>query len=128
VREPVVSALARRARTLDDLRLRPCASAGYAGAEWRFRRPAHGDSCDCAIREQPVDAAIAACEQGSPGMFLSYQVAAAVAERKLRYVLAEFELDPVPVNVIYPQARLRSSTVRAFVDTAASTLRATRFV
>ena len=61
-------------------------------------------------------------------MFLSYQVAADVAERKLRYVLEDYEFDPVPVNVVFPQARLPSANVRAFVDLAVTTLRATRFV
>jgi DNA-binding transcriptional LysR family regulator len=75
-----------------------------------------------------VDAAIAACEHGlGPGMFLSYQVAEAVAQRRLRYVLREFEREPVPINVIYQNARLRSSTVRAFVDFAVAALRKARF-
>ena len=56
-----------------------------------------------------------------------YQVAQAVSERRLRYVLTEFEREPVPVQVIYPGARLHSSTVRAFVDFAVPRLRAARF-
>jgi DNA-binding transcriptional LysR family regulator len=46
-----------------------------------------------------VDAALRACEDGlGIGMFLSYQVAPAVSERKLRYVLTDFEREPVPVQ------------------------------
>jgi DNA-binding transcriptional LysR family regulator len=58
----------------------------------------------------------------------SYQVAGAVAEKILRYVLEKFEGEPVPVYVIYPHARLPSATVRAFVELAVAKLRATRFV
>jgi DNA-binding transcriptional LysR family regulator len=116
----------------EDLRGHACVrfTALTPGTDWQFlagRRPV---SVAVATRfaTNQVDAAIAACEQGlGPGMFLSYQVAEAVAARRLRYVLAGFERDPVPVNVIYPQSRLRSSAVRAFVDLAATTLRATRF-
>ena len=117
----------------EDLRGHRCVRfTGLApGTEWRFKVGRRTVAVAVATRfaTNQVDAAIAACIDGlGPAMFLSYQVAAAVAERKLRYVLPEFERDPVPVNVIYPQARLRSINVRAFVDLAVSALRATRFV
>ena len=101
------------------------------GNEWRFkvgrRIVAVGVSARFATNQ--VDAAVEACERGlGPGMFLSYQVAAAVEAGRLRYILADFEREPVPVNVIYPQTRLRSGTVRAFVDFAVPKLRATKFV
>ena len=117
----------------EDLRGHQCVRfTGLApGTEWRFKvgRRTVAVAVATRIATNQVDAAIAACIDGlGPAMFLSYQVAAAVAERKLRYVLPEFERDPVPVNVIYPQARLRSINVRAFVDLAVSALRATRFV
>lgn len=105
--------------------------AGLApGAQWRLRD--HRRAVDVTVRARlecnQVDAAVAACEDGiGLGMFLSYQVAAAVAAKRLRYVLAAFELPPVPVQVIYPHARLASATVRAFVDLAVPALRATRF-
>jgi len=100
------------------------------GGEWRFRvgNRTQGVAVTARLVTNQVDAALRACEDGlGVGMFLSYQVAAAISERKLRYVLIEFELDPVPVQVIYPAARLRSSTVRAFVDFAVPRLRAARF-
>ncbi|MFO1322477.1 MAG: LysR family transcriptional regulator [Burkholderiales bacterium] len=116
----------------DDLRDRACVrfTALTPGADWRFQAGRRTVTVAVATRyaTNQVDAAIAACEQGlGPGMFLSYQVADAIAARRLRYVLAEFERAPVPVSVIYPQARLRSSAVRAFVDLAVASLRATRF-
>jgi DNA-binding transcriptional LysR family regulator len=60
-------------------------------------------------------------------MFLSYQVAASVAEGRLRYLLRAFEPERVPIHVVYPSARLRSRTVTAFVEHATSRLRDTRF-
>jgi DNA-binding transcriptional LysR family regulator len=101
------------------------------GGDWRFRAGRKWVSVAAASRLtcNQADAAAAACIEGlGLGMFLSYQVAAAVADRRLRYVLEEFEPDPVPVNVIFPQGRLPSATVRAFVDLAVTTLGATRFV
>lgn len=118
--------------TPDDLRDRACVRfiGVTPGADWRFAVGRRTVAIAVATRfaTNQVDAAIAACEQGlGPGMFLSYQVAEAVAARRLRYVLAGFEREPVPVSVIYPQARLRSGAVRAFVDLAVATLRGTRF-
>jgi DNA-binding transcriptional LysR family regulator len=117
--------------TPEDLRGRPCVrfTALMPGHEWRFRagRRAIAVAANARFTTNQADAAIAACEAGlGPGMFLSYQVAAAVAKRTLRYVLAEFETEGAPVSVIYPQARLRSAGVRAFVEFAVATLRETR--
>ena len=50
------------------------------------------------------------------GMFLSYQVAAARKSGKLECVLEEFEMEPLPVQVIYPHSRLLSTKVRGFVE------------
>ncbi|HTP99344.1 MAG TPA: LysR family transcriptional regulator [Casimicrobiaceae bacterium] len=115
----------------EDLRRVPCVRFGglTPAAEWRFKasRPL---AIPVAARfaSNQVDAAIIACESGlGPGMFLSYQVADAVAAGRLRHVLAAFEREPVPVSVIYPQAKLRSGTVRAFVDLAVAALREARF-
>ena len=69
-----------------------------------------------------------ACVNGHGlGMFLSYQTASYRRERKLAYVLEEFETEPVPVQVVYAQSRLVSGTVRAFVDQCVSGLRKARF-
>jgi len=119
-------------KTPDDLREHACVRFGglAPGGDWRFKSGRR--SVAVAVRARfatnQVDAAVAACEDGlGPGMFLSYQVAKSVAQRKLCYILSSFEPDPVPVNVIYPSARLRSGTLRAFVDFAVPLLRATRF-
>jgi DNA-binding transcriptional LysR family regulator len=50
------------------------------------------------------------------GSFLSYQVAREVAEGSLRILLAEFELPPNPIHIVYPQARLLPVRTRVFID------------
>jgi len=46
---------------------------------------------------------------------------------ELKYVLEKFETEPMPVQVIYPQARLMSRKVRTFVDECVGKLRGTTF-
>jgi DNA-binding transcriptional LysR family regulator len=119
-------------RAPDDLRTHVAVRfAGLTpGSEWRFRvgRRSVAVAVPARLECNQVDAAVAACEDGvGIGMFLSYQVAAAVAAKRLRYLLPDCEPPAVPVNVIYPHSRLPSATVRAFVDLAVPVLRGTRF-
>jgi DNA-binding transcriptional LysR family regulator len=46
---------------------------------------------------------------------------------RLRYVLEKFETEPIPIQVVYPQARLMSNKVRAFVDECVRKLRQIKF-
>lgn len=119
-------------RAPQDLRAHRCVSfaAVTPGSEWHFSTGGR----DLAIPVtrvmscNQVDAALDACAQGlGLGMFLSYQVAPYRASRKLRYVLEDCEPPPLPVQLIYPHAKLLSSTVRAFVDLCVKTLRQTSF-
>jgi DNA-binding transcriptional LysR family regulator len=111
-----------------DLRAHRCVSFSSitSGADWPFLE----GSRRTAERMRPVlvcnqvDAAVDACVAGlGPGMFLSYQVAHLVGGKKLRYLLEEFEPDPIPVNVVFPHARLRSAAVRMFSDECRRRLR-----
>jgi DNA-binding transcriptional LysR family regulator len=80
-----------------------------------------------AFATNQVDAAIDACLRGiGPGQFLCYQVQALLDAGKLRRLLQNFEPNPVPIQVVYPHARLLSSNVRAFVDWVVPRLRAIR--
>jgi DNA-binding transcriptional LysR family regulator len=80
-----------------------------------------------AFSTNQVDAAVDMCVSGlGLGMFLSYQVAPHLARKALRYVLESFEPEPLPVNIVYPHARLQSTRVRAFVDQCVETLRNAR--
>ncbi|MCX9155719.1 LysR family transcriptional regulator [Niveibacterium sp. 24ML] len=60
---------------------------------------------------------IDACVDGvGIGMFLSYQVAPLVEAGQLCVLLADYCLPPLPVNVVYPQARLLPARTRLFVE------------
>ena len=75
-----------------------------------------------------ADAAIEACTSGlGIGSFVSYMVAPQVRAGRLKYVLEDFEVEPLPVSFLYPQSRLLSPTVRAFADLCARKLRGARF-
>jgi DNA-binding transcriptional LysR family regulator len=75
-----------------------------------------------------IDSAMSACIDGlGLGMFLSYMVAPYRKDGRLKYVLEKFETEPVPVQVVYPQTRLMSNKVRAFVDECVANLRGMRF-
>jgi DNA-binding transcriptional LysR family regulator len=81
-----------------------------------------------AISCNEIDSSLEACRSGlGLGMFLSYQTAPYRNARKLRYVLEEFETEPVPVQIVYAQAKLVTSKVRAFVDECVSKLRQVPF-
>ncbi len=51
---------------------------------------------------------------------LSYQVADAVKEGRLRIVLECFEPRPLPIHFVYPSSRMLSAKVRAFIELAAA--------
>jgi len=94
--------------------------------EWSFGGPGSGIrvAIDGVLATNHVDAAIDACVRGlGCGRFLAYQVDAHLADGRLRRILAPFEPPPFPVSLVYPQARLLSSRVRAFIDWAAPRLR-----
>jgi DNA-binding transcriptional LysR family regulator len=64
-----------------------------------------------------VAAATEACVAGlGIGSFFAYQIAPQLADRTLRVVLAEFELPPRPIHVVYPEARLLPARTRLFID------------
>ena len=54
---------------------------------------------------------------------LSYQVANKVAAGELEIVLAEFELPPLPIHVVYQGGRKAPARVRSFVDFTVNALR-----
>ncbi|MDQ0123731.1 DNA-binding transcriptional LysR family regulator [Pseudomonas lini] len=54
---------------------------------------------------------------------LSYQVASKVAAGELEIVLAEFELPPLPIHVVYQGGRNAPARIRSFVDFAVNALR-----
>ena len=96
-------------------------------AEWAFRSP-RKVAIAGALTCNQADDAIEACTAGlGLGSFLSYMVAPLMREGRLKYVLEEFETEPLPVHFLYPQSRILSPTVRAFADLCTQSLRRATF-
>ena len=60
---------------------------------------------------------VEACAAGLGfGMFLSYQPAPYIKEKRLKVVLEKFEPPPRPVSVVYPHARLLPARTKVFIE------------
>jgi DNA-binding transcriptional LysR family regulator len=71
-----------------------------------------------------IDSVLAAALAGQGlARLLSYQVAPAVAEGRLRLVLDDPEAAAMPVHVVSPEGRRAPAKVRAFIDLAVARLR-----
>jgi DNA-binding transcriptional LysR family regulator len=97
------------------------------GAAWSFRSkgrtlavPVDG-SFICNQATATIDACV---DSLGIGTFLSYQVAPWVAQKKLKMILVDYEPPPIPLNIVYPHAKLLSARVRVFAERAAESLRA----
>lgn len=53
----------------------------------------------------------------------SYQVASQIVDGSLQVILDQHEIEPRPVNLVYPQGRFTPQKVRAFIDFAVPLLR-----
>ena len=101
-------------------------SAGSGDPHWRFCR----GQTHRALRINPRlttttnDAAIEAAV-GGLGMtrLLSYQVAPELASGHLKILLEDFEIPPLPVNIVHREGRHAAVKVRAFIDLLAQRLR-----
>jgi DNA-binding transcriptional LysR family regulator len=94
------------------------------GNEWTFSGKPARVNVHPVLRTNQFDVAVDAVLQGlGCGQFLSYQVEALVAGKKLARVLGAFEPPAVPVHIAYPHTRFLSPNVRAFVDFAVPRLR-----
>lgn len=99
-------------------------------SEWRFRSGNRQVAVPIAsvVAGNDIDSALDACADGlGLGMFLSYMAAPYRKDGRLRYLLENFETEPMPVQVVYPQTRLLSSRVRVFVDECVDKLRLAAF-
>jgi DNA-binding transcriptional LysR family regulator len=95
-----------------------------ASNEWLFAgNPVEGVPIRARLQSNQFDVVVDACMRGlGCAQFLSYQVEGLIAARKLRRILGAFEPEPMPVQIVYPHARLLSPNVRAFVDLAVAQL------
>ena len=102
-----------------DLQALDCVHWSSGNHTWSFHYddkllavPVHGS-----LRCNHVQAVIDACVAGlGCGMFMSYQVANEVEQRRLKVVLDAFEPPPRPVSLVVPQARLLPARTRVFID------------
>lgn len=95
--------------------------------EWRFKSGSKSIGIPITPRLTTTtnDSAIAAAVAGlGVARVLSYQVTEELAAGKLRIVLAEHEMAPLPVHVVHREGRHANQKVRAFLDLAIDTLRA----
>jgi Transcriptional regulator len=116
----------------DDIRKHRCVRhTGLAPrSEWHFKVGRRNVSIPIISRVScnEIDSSLSACIDGlGLGMFLSYQVAALRKNGRLKYVLEQFEPEPIPVHVVYAHSNLLSNRLHAFVDECVEKLRQTRF-
>jgi len=103
------------------------ASAVTPTSEWRILEG--GEPRVVKVQPRMVtttnDSAIAAIASGfGLARLLSYQVADLLRDGRLKAVLTEFELAPMPVNLLHREGRHASPKARAFLDLAIERLRA----
>jgi len=99
---------------------------GSGRAPWRFRGAAAASAQPrMLLKVNGGDVAIAFALAGH-GLArpLSYQVEAELRDGRLQEVLADYRLEPIPVQLVYPEGRQAAAKVRAFVDFSTARLRA----
>jgi DNA-binding transcriptional LysR family regulator len=99
-------------------------------SEWQFQDGSRQISVpiSSAMTCNDIDSAVNACVDGlGLGMFLSYMVAPNRKNGQVKYVLENFETEPTPVQVVYPQSKLLSTKVRSFIDECVVKLRRLKF-
>ena len=116
----VIKSLGRPQRP-EDLLQQPCVlfSGVSASGLWAFQKG--GRKFHVEVKGQSIcnhaGAAVDACVAGLGfGMFLSYQVMPWVERGELKIVLEQFELDPLPVNLVFHHTRLLAPRIRIFID------------
>ncbi len=99
-------------------------------SEWHFKIGRRNISIPITSRIScnEIDSSLSGCVDGlGLGMFLSYQVAPLRKGGRLKYVLEQFEPEPIPVHVVYARSSLPSNRMHAFVDECVEKLRQMRF-
>jgi len=106
------------------------ATSAYASTEWTF-----GRNTRVIVRVKPAllcnsnPAVIDSAKMGwGITRVLSYQVGAELAEGSLVTALDDFEETQLPVHIVHREGRKASAKVRLFMDFAAESLWANRFI
>ncbi|MFV3334930.1 LysR family transcriptional regulator [Pseudomonas sp. NY15437] len=108
-----------------DLLDHACIALAPIGKQWQFLE--HGNVVPRAVPARmttnQVQVASLACQQGvGISRLLHYQVADELANGRLVRLLQTFELPDIPIQMVYPHARLLSARVRQFIDWASPRL------
>jgi DNA-binding transcriptional LysR family regulator len=116
-------------KTPADLSSLPCVVFDSPGlSPWRYRSQDTGQTYTIAnvprLLVSSPDAAVDAAVDGIGATFiLEHDVHEAVMEGKLKYILQEFEVEPIPVHVVYLSREAMAAKVRRFIDYAVPQLR-----
>ncbi len=115
-------------KTPDDLAGLPCVTFGVnATASWSFaakRRAARSIPVRSRLVVNTAEAAVDAAVAGvGLTRVLSYQALAAIREKRLKVVLANFEGEPLPVHLVYPAQSHLPLKLRRFLEFAAPHLK-----
>ena len=98
-------------------------TSAWASPEWRF----DGDqrvTVDPVLQCNSNEAVIATARAGwGLTRVLHYQIGPHLLSGELQIVLSDFEESPLPIHVLYPEARHAPAKVRAFIDMAVTRLR-----
>lgn len=95
---------------------------------WRFRLPKTGKqitvTVDARLLVSAPDAAVDAAADGvGITLLLEHDTAQAVAAGRLKVLLKEFEVEPVPIHMIHVSRNLMPMKLRRFIEFAAPRLR-----
>jgi DNA-binding transcriptional LysR family regulator len=103
-------------------------TAAWVSLEWQF-----GQERKTSVTVRPRllcntnDTALAAAERGwGLTRLLSYQIAPAQQDGRLRTVLSDYEEEAMPIHVVHAEGKRATAKVRAFVDLAVERLRENR--
>jgi DNA-binding transcriptional LysR family regulator len=117
-------------QTPDDLLKLPCVTVDtpMPSPGWRFKAPGSAATLEIPVVPRlsvttPEAAAQAAIRSVGVTRLLHYQIAEAVETGALRIILAAFEPDPVPVNLVHVSRGHMPVKMRRFLDFAAPRLR-----
>jgi DNA-binding transcriptional LysR family regulator len=98
-----------------------------AGKSWIFNPPGRKTRLitpHCRLDINTAEAAIDAAIKGlGVTNVLSYQVAEAVAEKKLKIILQDFEPPPIPIHFLHAHQGLLPLKMRRFLEYAAPRIR-----
>jgi DNA-binding transcriptional LysR family regulator len=117
-------------RTPEDLDAHDCLVFTQPGYEWRFRRDgrAVGRKVPVRMRANALDPIVAAAVAGNGLVYApAWQVRDHVEAGRLRVVLRDYEVPPLPINALLSHTRLLSTKVRMLVDFLAAQLNSRDF-